>query len=160
MSRANRQVSARESSSSADRRTVFAAPRWRGRTEAALRSPYCARHRQRRCRCSRPTLDGARGLETKSHATSIVWCGAAPDGGACPSCVAVHRRRLRHDPSDQTPEQQTWWDQKVQRAARTVRDCGPRQPHSVTRQGRSQSARSRSGGNSKRSDQAGLLESS
>ena len=111
------------------------APRWRGQTVTAHRCPCCSRHRQNRCRCSKPTLNGARELDTKSRATSSVWCGVAPDGGASPAGVALLRRRLRRA-SDKPSERQTRWDQQLQREARTVRSFGPRQPHSVTRRGR------------------------
>ena len=55
---------------------------------------------QTRSRRSKPTLHGARVLDTKSRATSKVWWRVAPGGGACPSCVAVLQRRLGHDASD------------------------------------------------------------
>ena len=89
------------------------------------------------------------------RATSVVWWRAAPGGGACPSCVVVLQRRLRHDGSDWPSERRTRWDQQLQHAARTVRGCEPPQPYSVTRQGRWQRPRSRSGGKSKPSDLAG-----
>ena len=140
MSRANRQVSAKESSSSADTRVVLVVVR-------------------KTCRCSSPTWNGARKLDPpKSRATSIVWCGAAPSGGACPSCVAVHQWRLGHDDSDLPSEQQTRWDQMLQSEPRTVRSFGPRQPCSVTQQHRWQRPRNRSGGRRKPYDQAGARE--
>ena len=115
--------------------TGDAAPRPRGRTEATRHCPCCARHRQKTCRCSRPASDGARKLDPQSRATPIVWCGAAPGGGACPSCVAVLRPRLRHDASDLPSEQRSRWEQRLRHAARTVRGFEPGQAHSVTRQG-------------------------
>ena len=38
----------------------------------------CARRHQTWCRCSRHTWNGARKLDPKSRATSIISCGAAP----------------------------------------------------------------------------------
>ena len=74
-------------------------------------------------------------------------------------CLSLLRcrlqRRLRRDACDLPSEQRTRWDQKLQRVARTVRGCEPHQPHSVTRQGRWQRPRSRSGSRRKPSDQAG-----
>ena len=113
-----------------------------------------------RSRRSKPTLHGARVLDTKSRATSIVWWRVAPGGGACPSCVAVLQRRLRHDASDLPSEQRTRWDQRLQHAARAVRGCEPHQPCSVARQGRWHRPKSRSRGTRKPSDQAGPRESS
>ena len=78
------------------RRQTGPAPRSRGQSVTAHRCPCCARHRQKRYRCSKPTSNGARGLDTKSRATSSVWCGVAPDGSACPACVALLRRRVRY----------------------------------------------------------------
>ena len=94
-------------------------------------------------------------LDTESRAKSIYRWRAAPSGGACPSCVVVLQRRLRHGASDLPSEQRTRWDQMLQHAARTVRGCEPHQPYSVTRPGRWQRPRSRSGGKRKPSDQAG-----
>ena len=58
--------------------------------------------------------------------TLSVWCGAAPVGGVDHSCVALLRRRLGHVASDQPSERQTRWDQKLHRAAQTVRRTGQR----------------------------------
>ena len=69
-------------------------------------------------------------LDIKSRATSSVWCVVALDGGACPSCVASLRRRLKQA-SDSPCERQTRWDQQLSREAQTVRSIGPRQPHAL-----------------------------
>ena len=107
----------------------------------------------------RGTARGSLTLNPAPHRSFGV--AAAPGGGACPSCVAVLRQRLRHDASDLPSEQQrSRWEQRLRHAARTVRGFEPGQAHSVTRQGQQQKPRSRSGGRRKPNDQAGPRESS
>ena len=65
----------REGSSSADRRDRSTGATMACRTVAVRHCPRCARHRQKRCRCSKPTLNGARELDPKPRATSS---GVAP----------------------------------------------------------------------------------
>ena len=132
--------------------TTASAPRWRGRTEAAHRCRCCARHRQKMCRCSKPTLNGARELDTKSRPSSSVWCGVAPNGGACPSCVALLRWRT---PLAGLPSGRRSCSARLGR-------CGTSGHASRTPRldrARSKEPRSRSGGGRKTSDQAMLQDS-
>ena len=160
MSKANRQDKATTSSSTSERSASRA-----GATKAsANRSSKVLlvlwSHSRTRSRRSKPTLHGAQVLNPKSRAIRIIKWRAAPGGGACPSCVVVLQRRLRHDASNLLSTQRTWWEQKLQHAARTVRSCEPHQPYSATQQAQWQRPRSRSGGGRKPSDQAGPRESS
>ena len=100
------------------------ARRRRRRTGAARCCSRCGRRHRTRSRHSKPTLHGARVLDTISRATSIVWWRVAPGSDACPSCVAVLQRRLRHDASELPSEQRTRWDERLQHAARAVRGRG------------------------------------
>ena len=106
-----------------------------------------------------PSWRGTRGLETESHATLNAWSRVELGGDACPSCVAVLQRRLRHDASDLPSEQRSRWEQKLRLVTHAEWGCEPRQPCSVTQQGRWQRPTSRSGGKRRPSDQAGPQES-
>ena len=68
-------------------------PRWRGRIAATHRCRCCAHHRGMMSRRSRPTLQGKRSLDAKSHATSSVWSDVAFACGACHACDAWPQRR-------------------------------------------------------------------
>ena len=71
MSRANQQESAREISSSADKRdsSTGATKAWPNSNNASL--SVCAHHRRMMSRRSRPALPGRRSPDFKSHATSV-----------------------------------------------------------------------------------------
>ena len=83
-----------------DKATMTSSNSRRSASEASATRASANKSSKVSSRRSKPTLHSARVFVATSRATSIVWCDAAPGGGAYHSCVAVRQRRLRHDASD------------------------------------------------------------